>query len=245
MVGLFPHFILSILLPLRMTLGSTTMQHFTIKTLLLQLLLLLGATYTMAQVRAITSNGDEVMLYPNGTWEYISRQPNPDDYREPSATVGAGISGRHIGVIVRKQLLFVLRDGVLEDVIVYDTKGQPAYSYREGVYQLPYGWQVRYEPLSDRVAQFGPYTFKYQMLSDRLERVGTCEIDYEMFSDRIRRIGGHEIRYNSFSNLIRGVGKIEILYDAFNERVTGLRGQDSNLEIYFMRDGKNRPLPLL
>ena len=66
-----------------------------------------------------------------------------------------------------------------------------------------------------------------------------------MLSDRVRRIGGHEIRYNTFSNLIKGVGNIEILYDPFNERVTGLRGQNPNLEIYFMRQGKRRPLPLL
>lgn len=221
------------------------MQHLTIKALLLQLLLLLGATYTMAQVRAITSNGDEVMLYPNGTWEYISRQSNPYDYQEPPTAVGAGISGRHIGIIVRRQMLFVLRDGILEDVIIYDSKGQPAYSYREGIYQLPYGWQVKYEPFSERLIQFGPYQFKYQLLSERLERVGTCEIEYEMLSDRVRRIGGYEIRYNTFSNLIKGVGNIEILYDAFNERVTGLRGQNPNLEIYFMRQGKRRPLPML
>lgn len=221
------------------------MQHFTLKALLLPLLLLLGATYAMAQVRAITSDGDEVMLYPNGTWEYINRRPNPYDYQEPPTAIGAGISGRHIGIIVRRQLLVVLRDGMLEDVIIYDSKGQPAYSYRDGVYQLPYGWQVRYEPLSDRVAQFGPYTFKYQMLSDRLERVGTCEIEYEMLSDRVRRIGGYDIRYDAFSNLIKRVGNIEILYDTFSERVTGLRGQNPNLEIYFMRQGKRRPLPLL
>ena len=83
------------------------------------------------------------------------------------------------------------------------------------------------------------------MLSDRLERVGTCEIDYEMLSDRVRRIGGYDIRYDAFSSLIKRVGNREILYDAFNERVTGLRGQDPNLEIYFMRQGKRRPLPFL
>lgn len=221
------------------------MQHFTLKALLLQLMLLLGATYTIAQVRAITSDGDEVMLYPNGTWEYISRQPNPYAYQEPSTPIGAGVSGKRIGIILRRKLLFVLRDGQLEDVIVYDTKGQPAYSYREGVYQIPYGWQVKYEPFSDRVTQFGPYEFKYHILSSRLERVGACDIDYEMFSDRIRRIGGYDIKYDSFSNLIRRVGNIEILYDAFKERVTGLRGQDPGVEIYFMRNGKSRPNPLL
>ena len=117
------------------------MQHFTLKALLLPLLLLLGATYAMAQVRAITSDGDEVMLYPNGTWEYINRRPNPYDYQEPPTAVGAGISGRHIGIIVRRQLLVVLRDGMLEDVIIYEPQGCPlcndtGYAGRIGVYEM-------------------------------------------------------------------------------------------------------------
>ena len=53
------------------------MQHLTIRAILLPLLLLLGVVYATAQVRAITSDGDQVILYPNGTWEYLNSRPAP------------------------------------------------------------------------------------------------------------------------------------------------------------------------
>lgn len=164
------------------------MQHFTIKAILLPLLLLLGTVCATAQVRAITSDGDEVILYPNGTWEYLSSRPAPNPHPGASATIGAGASGKRVGILLNRQLLFVLREGQLEDLFIYNTRGQLVYSYREGIYQIPYGWRVEYEPLSDRVRQFGPYQFRYQLLSERLEQVGTCKIDYELLSERVRRI---------------------------------------------------------
>ncbi len=221
------------------------MQHFTIKAILLPLLLLLGTVYATAQVRAITSDGDEVILYPNGTWEYLSSRPAPNPYPGASATIGAGASGKRVGILLNRQLLFVLREGQLEDLFIYDTRGQLVYSYREGIFQIPYGWRVEYEPLSDRVRQFGPYQFRYQLLSERLEQVGTCKIDYELLSERVRRIGDYSIRYDLLSNLITELGGIRIEYDPFTERIRGVSGTALGVEIQFLRDGGGRPQPFL
>lgn len=221
------------------------MQHFTIKAILLPLLLLLGTVYATAQVRAITSDGDEVILYPNGTWEYLSSRPVPNSHPGASATIGAGASGKRVGILLNRQLLFVLREGQLEDLFIYDTRGQLVYSYREGIYQIPYGWRVEYEPLSDRVRQFGPYQFRYQLLSERLEQVGTCKIDYELLSERVRRIGDYSIRYDLLSNLITEIGGIRIEYDPFTERIRGVSGTAPGVEIQFLRDGGGRPRPFL
>lgn len=221
------------------------MQHFTIKAILLPLLLLLGTVYATAQVRAITSDGDEVILYSNGTWEYLSSRPVPNPHPGASATIGAGASGKRVGILLNRQLLFVLREGQLEDLFIYDTRGQLVYSYREGIYQIPYGWRVEYEPLSDRVRQFGPYQFRYQLLSERLEQVGTCKIDYELLSERVRRIGDYSIRYDLLSNLITEIGNIRIEYDPFTERIRGVSGTAPGVEIQFLRDGGGRPRPFL
>ncbi|WP_302777890.1 hypothetical protein [Porphyromonas uenonis] len=221
------------------------MQHFTIRAILLPLLLLLGTVYATAQVRAITSDGDEVILYPNGTWEYLSSRPVPNPHPGASATIGAGASGKRVGILLNRQLLFVLREGQLEDLFIYNTRGQLVYSYREGIYQIPYGWRVEYEPLSDRVRQFGPYQFRYQLLSERLEQVGTCKIDYELLSERVRRIGDYSIRYDLLSNLITEIGNIRIEYDPFTERIRGVSGTAPGVEIQFLRDGGGRPRPFL
>ena len=221
------------------------MQHFTIKAILLPLLLLLGTVYATAQVRAITSDGDEVILYPNGTWEYLSSRPAPNPHPGASATIGAGASGKRVGILLNRQLLFVLREGQLEDLFIYDTRGQLVYSYREGIYQIPYGWRVEYEPLSDRVRQFGPYQFRYQLLSERLEQVGTCKIDYELLSERVRRIGDYSIRYDLLSNLITEIGNNRIEYDPFTERIRGVSGTAPGVEIQFLRDGGGRPRPFM
>lgn len=219
------------------------MQHLTIRAILLPLLLLLGVVYATAQVRAITSDGDQVILYPNGTWEYLNSRPVP--HQEPSTTIGAGASGKRVGILLNRQLLFVLREGQLEDLFIYDSRGQLVYSYREGVYQIPYGWRVEYEPLSERVRQFGPYRFRYQLLSERLEQVGACKIEYELLSERIRRIGDYSIRYDLLSNRITEFGSIRINYDPFTERIRGVSGTAPGVEIQFLRDGGGRPQPFL
>lgn len=219
------------------------MQHLTIRAILLPLLLLLGAVCATAQVRAITSDGDQVILYPNGTWEYLNSRPAP--HQKPSTTIGAGASGKRVGILLNRQLLFVLREGQLEDLFIYDSRGQLVYSYREGVYQIPYGWRVEYEPLSERVRQFGPYRFKYQLLSERLEQVGSCKIEYELLSERIRRIGDYSIRYDLLSNRITEIGDIRIEYDPFTERIRGVRGTAPGVNIRLMRDGGGRPQPFL
>ena len=219
------------------------MQHLTIRAILLPLLLLLGAICATAQVRAITSDGDQVILYPNGTWEYLNSRPEP--HQEPSTTIGAGASGKRVGILLNRQLLFVLREGQLEDLFIYDSRGQLVYSYREGIYQIPYGWRVEYEPLSERVRQFGPYRFKYQLLSERLEQVGSYQVEYELLSERIRRIGDYSIRYDLLSNRITEFGSIRINYDPFTERIRGVSGTAPGVEIQFLRDGGGRPQPFL
>lgn len=219
------------------------MQHLTIRAILLPLLLLLGAVCATAQVRAITSDGDQVILYSNGTWEYLNSRPSP--HQEPSTTIGAGASGKRVGILLNRQLLFVLREGQLEDLFIYDSRGQLVYSYREGIYQIPYGWRVEYEPLSERVRQFGPYRFKYQLLSERLEQVGSYQVEYELLSERIRRIGDYSIRYDLLSNRITEIGDIRIEYDPFTERIRGVRGTAPGVDIRLMRDGGGRPQPFL
>ena len=219
------------------------MQHLTIRAILLPLLLLLGAVCATAQVRAITSDGDQVILYPNGTWEYLNSRPSP--HQEPSTTIGAGASGKRVGILLNRQLLFVLREGQLEDLFIYDSRGQLVYSYREGIYQIPYGWRVEYEPLSERVRQFGPYRFKYQLLSERLEQVGSYQVEYELLSERIRRIGDYSIRYDLLSNRITEIGDIRIEYDPFTERIRGVRGTAPGVDIRLLRDGGERPQPFL
>ena len=61
---------------------------------LIALILCLIATQAIAQTKAITSNGDEVVLYDDGTWKYVSKQAeatseipvNTKEFKKPSAS---------------------------------------------------------------------------------------------------------------------------------------------------------------
>lgn len=211
------------------------MKHFTIWILLQQLLLLVGASYLLAQTRAITSEGHEVILYPNGTWEYLQSSPRPN--QQPPVSVAAGATGRRVGILMHRQLLFVLNDGKLEDLLIYDNRGNLVFSYREGAYHLPYGWHVQYALGSNRVRSVGPYEFEYDILSGRLEEVGDYDIEYDFLSDRIEEIGDVRIDYDFMTGRIKRVGGIRIEYDFFTNDVERITGRDSRVELHFMREG--------
>lgn len=224
------------------------MRHLT-TSLIGLLLLLTSVALAQAQTRAITSDGCEVILYPNGTWAYIQGQPAP--YPQPSigadepVTIERGASGRRVGILIHRQLLFVLNDGQLEDLYIYDTRGRLAYSYREGVYQLPYGWRVQYELGSERVRQVGPHAFKYHWSSGQLEQVGMYELEYDLLSNRVTEIGDYDVEYDFFTNRISEVGDIKIEYDHFTKGIKEIRGKERNVEVYFLRDDRSRPQPFL
>jgi len=56
--------------------------------------LLIATTFTNAQINAVTSEGDEVILYTNGTWEYVNVpsdetveiKTNPEAFRRDGAS---------------------------------------------------------------------------------------------------------------------------------------------------------------
>src|SRR5688572_14531242 len=61
---------------------------------LLILFLCLIAAQLTAQTKAVTSNGEEVILYDNGTWKYVSNENeglveipiNPKEFKKPSSS---------------------------------------------------------------------------------------------------------------------------------------------------------------
>ncbi len=209
-----------------------------IQKILIQLALCLsGALYLSAQIRAVTSDGDEVVLYSNGTWAYVDRNSST----EPPVSIDAGASGRHVGIMIQRRLLFILTDGQLEDLLIYDNNGRPIFSYRDGAYRLPYGWKVQYDLGSNRPRRVGPYTFEYHWRSGRLEKVGDYKIDYDFISDRVEAIGYYQIEYDFMSGRLSKVGDITISYDLLTKGIEQITGHETGVEIYFMSDGKYRP----
>ena len=131
-------------------------------------LLLIGALTTSgaAQMRAITQDGQVVLLYPDGTWRYEYDSNRRDDYSwgrgDSQINIDAGATGKRFGALIDGHLYFIINDGQLEDLYIYDARGRVVYSLQDGIDRVPFDWTIQYNiGNARRIRKLGPYEFEY------------------------------------------------------------------------------------
>lgn len=82
-------------------------------------LLILLSTICFAQITAITSNGDEVVLYDNGTWKYTNKEESQSDVVAENKTL----------FVKSKDATFPLKSKTVNAVINIDPK---KWSFKKG-----------------------------------------------------------------------------------------------------------------
>ena len=69
-----------------------------------------------------------VLLYPDGTWRYEYDSNRRDDYSwgrgDSQINIDAGATGKRFGALIDGHLYFIINDGQLEDLYIYDARGR-------------------------------------------------------------------------------------------------------------------------
>lgn len=201
-----------------------------------------GGVTASAQIRATTEYGDRVILYPDGTWRYIGQYDdginNGYGWGDDQVNIDAGASGKRFAVVLDDhQLFFVIDNGQLEDIYIYDRRGGLVYTYREGIKRVPYNWTIQYDTgFEQRLRKLGPYTFEYNWHSGKLERLGEYEIEYRFHDDRVEQIGNYSIDYDFRTGRVSEVGNIRIEYEFMTNGIRGISGREPSLQLYLLSD---------
>lgn len=205
-------------------------------------LILLTTLPSLAQIRAITEDGRSVILFRDGTWQYDRGQnpwenhPNNPFWQQPSEfNVDPGATGKSVDIVIKEELVFQLRDGLLTDFLILDKRGNIIYSMSKGVQSLPFDWRVQYELGSDRVSSVGPYKLEYEFHTDRIENIGGYKIQYSFFDNRVEQIGNLAIKYDFHTDRITQIGKFKIEYNFFNNQVEKISGTNPGVILYFTK----------
>ena len=214
--------------------------HF--RLLILMLLgLLQGAfsTSLTAQIRAYTERGETVLLYPDGTWTYDRgssygewqgwgrRSIDPNDSK---VYIDRGSSGKSAELIIKGELVFTLKNGLLDNIQILDRFGQVLYDHKTGDATYTSGAEIRYD-FDNRLIRYGRYDIKYRFSDDKPEKFGPYVIDYDFGSDRVKRIGSYIIEYDFFTDRIKRIGNVIIDFDRFHERIRSIKGSNPGMII--------------
>lgn len=180
------------------------------KTILAALLFFVAnAFYVHAQQRAITSNGVEVILFNDGTWEYADRH---NDYSD-DILIEEGGSGKSAEIVIKNDLVFTLENGMLKN------------------FRVLRGGTRLYDNMNGKLRKIGPYEIKYNFASERLEQVGPYRIKYDFSTDRVTQIGDYRIEYDFRTDRISRIGNTQFEYSFFNDKLTEIRGNTPGLRI--------------
>ena len=186
------------------------------RTLLFLLLIGAIATSGAAQMRAITQGGQVVLLYPDGTWRYEYDSWGRGDSQ---INIDAGATGKRFGALIDGHLYFIINDGQLEDLYIYDARGRVVYSLQDGIDRVPFDWTIQYDiGNARRIRKLGPYEFKYHWRTGQLEKVGNYQIEYHFHNNKVERIGN-----------------IRINYDFMTDGIESISGREERVMLYLLR----------
>lgn len=210
------------------------------RTLLFLLLIGAIATSGAAQMRAITQGGQVVLLYPDGTWRYEYDSNRRDDYSwgrgDSQINIDAGATGKRFGALIDGHLYFIINDGQLEDLYIYDARGRVVYSLQDGIDRVPFDWTIQYDiGNARRIRKLGPYEFKYHWRTGQLEKVGNYQIEYHFHNNKVERIGQYRIDYDFRTERLSQFGNIRINYDFMTDGIESISGREERVMLYLLR----------
>ena len=170
-------------------------------------IIFLAITYVptiYAQQYAVTEDGREVVLYGNGTWEYLRPHYLEETTQE---------TGTKAHILIDKEIVIILNNGFLEDFSV-----------------LTDGYRL-YDEMSGKIKRIGHYNIEYEFHTERLKKIGEYTIEYDFLTDRVKKIGNYPVEYDFHSEKISRIGNTRFKYSFFNGKLTDISGHTPGLKI--------------
>lgn len=161
-----------------------------------------------AQQYAVTENGKRVILYRDGTWEYL----RDSDFPKENTRI-EGESGKSADLLIDNDILIVLEDGYLDHFTI-----------------LTGGLRL-YDEMSGKLKKIGRYEIEYDFHTERIKRIGKYGIEYDFHSDKVKKIGPYPIEYDFHTDKISRIGNTHLKYSFFNGKLTEISGDTPNIEI--------------
>lgn len=181
-----------------------------------------------AQIVAVTSNGDRVLLFPNGTWRYDDERgpldPFPQDPWERSpyteVLVRSTAQGENAVITLQDGLVLTIEKGQIVD-----------YSYYR-----PYSWGNRDERSWDdyhkRYDRIGQHRIEYDFITGKIERIGPHKIKYDFFTEGVSQIDNLRIEYDRNTLKMNSIGSTRLIYDVWHRRLEEVKaGKDQGIRI--------------
>lgn len=176
--------------------------------LLLALSLTSFSQYMFAQQYAVTESGKRVILYGDGTWEYLRDSGFPKEHIRIE-----GESGKSADILIENDLLIVVEDGFLDH-----------FSVLTGGLRL-------YDEMSGKLKKIGRYEIEYDFHTERIKKIGKYTIEYDFHTDKVKKIGPYPIEYDFHTDKISRIGNTRLKYSFFNGKLTEISGDTPGIEI--------------
>ncbi|MDY6148906.1 MAG: hypothetical protein SPI35_07830 [Porphyromonas sp.] len=203
------------------------------KPLLLGILLIGFLWATHGQQIATTSDGTQVILYNDGTWEYASRQignrPSWDIPNDAAVWVAPGTEYRSAEITINKEVRFKIENGILENVQLLH-RGFVVYDHQTGVVDRSFFRRVKYD-MKGRVERLGNWGIEYDFLSGAIKKIGRYPIEHSFITNKIERVGSLKIEYEFDTERIKRIGNMRIEYDFFSKQVEEIKGENKGVQI--------------
>jgi hypothetical protein len=160
---------------------------------------------TYAQQNAVTDDGRKVILYMDGSWEYLhTHEHHPEEEEE---------SGRKAHILLGKDIMIYLDNGQLADFSV-QSKGPRLYDNMNG-----------------KLNRIGRYDIEYDFHTDRVKKIGSYAIEYDFHTNRVKKIGDYPIEYDFHTGKISRVGNTRFEYSFFHGKLTNISGDTPGVKI--------------
>lgn len=166
---------------------------------------ILYAPSVQAQQYAVTEDGRSIILYNDGTWEYLHSLKHHQQETEEI--------GRNARIITSNEIIFFLIDGQLDDVSI-----------------LTNGVKL-YDKMSGKLRRIGPHEIEYEFHTDRLKRVGKYAINYDFHTGKVKKIGEYPIEYDFHTGKISRIGNTHFEYSFFHGKLTDISGNTPGIDI--------------
>lgn len=151
---------------------------------------------TYAQQHAVTEDGRRVILYMDGSWEYLHiHEQHPEAEKE---------NGKKVRILLGKEITIFLDNGQLVDFSV-QSRGPRLYDEMDGKLKKIGRHEVEYDFHTERVKRIGGYTIEYDFFTDRVKKIGDYPVEYDFHTDKIARIGNTRFKYSFFNGKLTDI----------------------------------------
>lgn len=149
-----------------------------------------------AQQYAFTEDGRRVVLYEDGSWEYLEIQ---EDHSQSDEEIG-----KKARINIGRDITIFLDNGRLADFSV-NSPGPRLYDNMTGKLKRIGNYEIEYDFHTDRVKRIGGYTIEYDFHTKRVKKIGNYPVEYDFHTEKISRVGNTRFEYSFFHGKLTNV----------------------------------------